>query len=215
MLVEKFHMKLPCWIILVSLCDFDCPAFRISKAYNLFMSTPNNTESLVLNTNFISGISSSVFSLINLQILDLDKNFIEELPSDITLPLSGGSLQHLYLSNNKLTTISDELFKLKQVTNLWLSNNRITSTIPTGIGMMTNLQELDLESNLFEGSIPTELYSLSKLHTLILHDNLLSGSISPLISQMTSLRILDLDSNAISGELPAQIGFLSQLSQLQ
>ena len=174
-----------------------------------------NAESLVLNTNFISGVSSSVFSLVNLQMLDLDKNFIEELPSDITLPVGGGSLQHLYLSNNKLTTIPDELFKLKQVTNLWLSNNRITSTIPSGIGMMTNLQELDLESNLLEGSIPTELYSLSKLHTLVLHDNMLSGSISSLISQMTSLKILDLDSNAISGELPAQIGFLSQLTQLQ
>ena len=98
------------------------------------------------------------------------------------------------------------------MTNLWLSNNRIASTIPTKFGMMTQLQELDLESNLLNGPIPDELYSLTNLQTLYLHDNMLAGSISPLISQMTSLTILDLDTNYISGELPSEIGLMSFLN---
>ena len=173
-----------------------------------------NLESLILNTNRITSFSSAVFSMVNLKVLDLDKNFIEEILSDIS-PLGSDSLEQLYLSNNKLTSVPNELFRLRQVKNLWLANNKIASTLPTGIGMMTKLEELDLESNLFEGHIPTELYSLANLHTVYLHDNMLSGSISPLISRMSSLQILDLDTNFISGELPAEIGLLSKLSQLQ
>ena len=189
------------------------------KAHVQFLSgilnQKKHTESLVLNTNVITGFSSSVFTMVNLKLLDLDKNFIEEIPSDISPPVSGGSLRDLYLSNNKIPSIPDTFFQLQKVTTLWLSNNRIASTIPTKFGMMTQLQELDLESNLLNGPIPTELYSLANLQTLYLHDNVLTGSISPLISQMTSLTILDLDTNYISGELPSEIGLMSQLSQLQ
>ena len=207
-----------CWFLVPSLVEILLSFVPLTKAHIqlcLPSSTKNHTESLVLNTNVITGFSSSVFTIANLKLLDLDKNFIEEIPSDISPPVSGGSLQDLYLSNNKIPSIPDTFFQLQKVTTLWLSNNRIASTIPTKFGMMAQLQELDLESNLLNGPIPTELYSLTNLQTLYLHDNMLTGSISPSISQMTSLTILDLDTNYISGELPSEIGLMSQLSQLQ
>lgn len=183
--------------------------------YLLLLFLSSTAEHLGLTKNLISGFSSSVFGMANLRVLDLDKNFIEEIPSGINPPSDGGSLEELYLSNNKLTSIPDDLFQLQHVKNLWLSNNKISSPLPSGLGMMTKLQDLELETNYFTGSIPTEMYSLTNLQNLYLHDNILTGQFSPLFSQMTNLKVLDLDTNYISGELPKEIGMLSQLSELR
>ena len=164
--------------------------------------------------NLIWGFSPNIFGMNQLRVLDLDKNRIEEIPSGIAIPSGGSRLEELYLSHNKITSIPDEMFQLKNVTCLWMSNNQISTPIPSGFGTMMRLEELDLELNYFTGSIPSEIFNLANLRNLYLHDNALSGTISPLFSRMASLEILDLDTNHISGIVPTQIGLFRRLSEL-
>ena len=147
--------------------------------------------------------------------LDLDENYIWEIPSEIIYPSGGTQLTELYLSNNKIEFIPDGLFQLQNVTHLWLRDNKISSPLPSGLGMMKKLVELDLERNFFTGTIPDEIYSLVNLQALFLYDNILTGTLSPSLSQMKSLKILDLHTIYISGVIPTQIGLLSQLTELQ
>jgi Leucine-rich repeat (LRR) protein len=148
-------------------------------------------------------------------VLDLDGNFIGEIPSEIMRPSGGSHLTELYLGNNEITSIPDELFQFQNVTHLWLSSNKISSALPSGLGMMKKLVELDLENNFFTGAIPAEIYSLVNLQNLYLYDNILTGTFSPSFSQMKSLKILDLHTNYMSGLIPTQVGLLSQLAELQ
>ena len=172
-----------------------------------------NAKSLVFHTNSIWSFPPSVFAISSLQVLDLDHNFIQEIPSEL-IPPSGSNLTELYLSNNQITFIPDELFQLQSVTHLWLANNQISSSLPSGLGLMEKLVDLDLEHNFFTGSIPADIYSLVNLQSLYLFDNMLTGTLSQSISQMKSLKILDLHTNYISGVVPSQIGLLDQLTEL-
>lgn len=151
----------------------------------------------------------------SLQVLDLDTNFIGEIPPGIIRPSGGSRLAELYLGSNKIASIPEELFLLQNVTNLWLSNNKISSPLPSGLGMMKKLVVLDLEHNFFTGTIPSEIYSLVNLQSLYLYDNILTGKLGSGLAQMSSLKILDLSSNYLSGVIPTQIGLLSQLTELQ
>ena len=47
-------------------------------------------------------------------------------------------------------------------------NNEFTGSIPTEVGLLTNLLYLDLSKNKFEGSIPSDFDSLTLLEYLAL-----------------------------------------------
>ena len=79
-------------------------------------------------------------------------------------------LRTLHLVNCQLSgTISSSLLsKLSDLESLDLSNNNLTSSIPTEIGLLTNLQRLYLYGNNFDtGNIPTtELNQLTLLNDI-------------------------------------------------
>ncbi|PKI31494.1 hypothetical protein CRG98_048115, partial [Punica granatum] len=71
-----------------------------------------------------------------------------------------------------------ELVKiLMALKGLNFSHNNLTSSIPSSVGNLTNLEWLDLSSNKLNGDIPGELADVSSLTTLNLSNNLLSGPI--------------------------------------
>ncbi|XP_058071090.1 receptor-like protein 1 [Magnolia sinica] len=79
---------------------------------------------------------------------------------------------------------------------------------------LKNLQELDLQSNELEGSLPPCLSNLSSLQLLDLSDNRLSGQISSsLISSLTMLRFLSLSYNHFEGSL--SFSSFANLSKLE
>ena len=63
----------------------------------------------------------------------------------------------------------------------------MTGTIPTDLGDLTSLTELDLYSNQLTGQIPTELGNLSNLTGLDLSGNQLTGTIPSSFTSLTGL----------------------------
>jgi len=179
---------------------------RVPDEISLFV----DLEYLSLSENQVRSIPASLINLPKLKVLDLHKNRLQEIPGG---DYGSSILEELYLSYNGISTIPDGFFQLRSVKILWLANNRISSTL-SGFGKMTLLEELDLESNEFNGPIPEEMFSLVNLKVLYLYDNELAGQFPPGLSQMTSLTELDLHSNHIGGELPTEIGSFSSLSEL-
>ncbi|KAK7290238.1 hypothetical protein RIF29_04514 [Crotalaria pallida] len=71
-----------------------------------------------------------------------------------------------------------------RITSLHLNNLYLKGSIPSSLGQLEHLQEIDLSHNFFSGSIPSSLGNLS------------------------SLEYLDIRSNSLTGNLPESIGVL-------
>ncbi|KAM3926822.1 volume-regulated anion channel subunit LRRC8A-like [Leptodactylus fuscus] len=182
-----------------------------------------NLKQLRLNHCQLDHISSSIFSLVKLQKLDLSNNnlsFLEELASLqqlknlVSLYLSSNnissipphmarvsSLEKLCINHNKLTSISAAVFKLTRLSYLNLSNNAISS-LPAEIGKLITLEFLSVSYNNLT-SLPEQLFSCTKLKTLRLSHNKIC-IISTLIGQLTELTHLDLLENQLE-KLPTEL----------
>ncbi|KAL7559187.1 hypothetical protein ACA910_013194 [Epithemia clementina (nom. ined.)] len=120
-------------------------------------------------------------------------------------------------SNNMVGTLPDELSTLYGMTQMLLSNNSLTSTIPLGISNQTRLAVLDLEMNQISGSpIPPQILILGKsLKQLFLSNNLFAQErIPPDIELLTELTDLWMANNRLVGPIPTTIGVLTRLRSL-
>jgi len=75
----------------------------------------------------------------------------------------------------------------------------IQGTIPSEIGLLSDLRILRLGNNAIHGTIPTEISQLNHLRELSLHDNFLSGTIPPV--SPSALKRLELSNNMLTGDL--------------
>ncbi|TYH37648.1 hypothetical protein ES332_D12G054800v1 [Gossypium tomentosum] len=140
----------------------------------------------------------------------------------LTLPsINFTSLSVLDLSENSFNSlIPPWLFNLTGLTELYLTWDFFSGSIPAEFANLKNLQVLDLSDNLnLEGQIPGLLGNLSKLQLLDLSANNFHGDIYGLFSGFSSnpnskLESLDLSSNSLTGELPESLGLLKHLQHL-
>ncbi|XP_042518655.1 probable leucine-rich repeat receptor-like protein kinase At1g35710 [Macadamia integrifolia] len=107
-------------------------------------------------------------------------------------------------------SIPTQIGNLNNLTELDLSYNEFTGSIPSQIWNLRNLERLELGSNLLSGSIPTQIGTLRNLSELDLSHNEFTGS----IPDLGWLTLLNLSYNKLSGSIPAQIGSLRNLSEL-
>jgi Leucine-rich repeat (LRR) protein len=149
------------------------------------------TIELNLSLN-LTEIPLEVFTLINLQILNLRNNKISIIPKEIKYLTN---LQILNLTSNKILIIPEEIKYLTNLQVLFLSNNKI-SVIPTEIKYLTNLQKLNLGNNKIS-TIPEEIKYLINLQVLCLGNNKIS-TIPEEIKYLTNLQYLYLNNNNIS-----------------
>ncbi|XP_058002603.1 receptor-like protein 46 isoform X6 [Hevea brasiliensis] len=101
------------------------------------------------------------------------------------------------------------LFHLQTLTSLHISLNDIHGQIPgVGFANLTELVELIMVENSFNGSIPPQLFSLRHLEKLDLGHNLIAGTLGSNLGNLSNLRELRLNDNLFHGQIPKQIGRL-------
>lgn len=113
------------------------------------------------------------------------------------------------------TTIGD----LSKLVELDLSGNNLSNNmsvnIPNQFGQLTVLEKLDLSDNNLSGSAPSRLWSsLTKLKTLDLSGNEFSGAIPSRLRNLSTLTDLDLSDNKFSGNVPGSLDRLTALKTL-
>ncbi|PHT80800.1 hypothetical protein T459_13815 [Capsicum annuum] len=90
----------------------------------------------------------------------------------------------------------------------------IEGEVPTDIGGLKAIVELDLSSNHFSGMLPITLGDLQNLKILNLSNNSFSGPIPLSFASLISLEILDLSVNALSGTIPRSLEELLYLKAI-
>ena len=112
------------------------------------------------------------------------------------------------------TTVSPATLS-KHVTQLVLSGEGLTGTIPAELGNLSNLKFLYLQHLQLTGTIPAELSNLSTLERLLLNHNQLTGTIPVELGGLANLESINLRNNQLTGTIPAELGNLSALETLQ
>lgn len=112
------------------------------------------------------------------------------------------------LGNARLSgSLVPELGVLQNLQYLELYKNRLTGHIPSAIGKLQSLVSLDLYNNNFTGSIPYSLGKLSRLAFLRLNCNKLTGRIPRELTLITTLKAIDLSNNDLCGTIPVTGSF--------
>ena len=101
------------------------------------------------------------------------------------------------------------------VTAISLGSTGISGTLPTAIGYITALRQLDMCCNNIQGTLPSEIGYLTSLIYIQLESNSLIGTIPTTIGLITALTLLSLDSNHFTGTVPTSFGLLTNLRYLQ
>ena len=128
---------------------------------------------------------------------------------------SDGRVTEVELSENRLTgIIPREIGRLNNLRSFYLVNNQLTGSIPPEIGQLSDLVYFGLSHNQLTGVIPPEIGRLVNLSALYLADNQLTGSIPPEIGKLRNLVHLLLFENQLSGQVPPEIGMLTDLTFL-
>ncbi len=147
-----------------------------------------------LQSNNLNGVSitgndipTKIGNLVNLQILDLENNF---------------------LTGN----IPQEVGDLIQLTYLDFHNNKLSGGIPTNLNKLTNLEEVFLFENALTGSIPNNWANINSLKRLFVNDNQFSGLV-PDFSSSLALIHLSIKNNAYQfGDFESQFSTYQTLT---
>jgi len=168
----------------------------------------------------------------NRRIFSHDQRGIDQYPLDV-LEGSLMCLEHLYLSENDLSSIRDWIFHLpslntlvindNRLNRLWrgsptcfnlkilnISNNQLTH-LPSSIGSLINLNELYVSNNQLT-HLPSSIQSLTNLNSLDVSFNQLTHLPSS-IGSLTNLYSLNVYANQLT-DLPSSIGSLTNLDSL-
>ena len=109
--------------------------------------------------------------------------------------------------------IPTDLGELSMLTNLNLRSNQLSGSIPGSLGQLSRLTSLNLHTNKLSGSIP-DLSGLTRLEGLYLPNNMLTGPVPKWLNGMTSMRELWLWGNELSGTIPDLSG-MTRLEKLK
>ncbi|KAG8372162.1 hypothetical protein BUALT_Bualt12G0037800 [Buddleja alternifolia] len=164
-------------------------------------------ESLLLgDNNFSRDIPKSLVGMSNLSLLDLGSNGFGGDVQEIFGRLH--QVKYLFLCGNSYAggLVLSGIHKLRNVSELHLSDNNFFGPLPVEVSQMLNLKMLVLANNSFAGNIPDEYGNLSSLQVLDLSFNELSGSIPPTFGKLSSILWLMLANNSLTGEIPAELG---------
>ncbi|GFU46208.1 leucine-rich repeat-containing protein 58 [Trichonephila clavipes] len=143
------------------------------------------------------------------QFLFLQHNRLDFIPENL---YKLRNLKHVDLSNNFLTEINEAIFELKQLSILVVRNNLLGDlSLPKKLSTLEQLQELNLSGNLFR-TIPPEIVDVPNLKSLHMGGNQLE-ELPRDIWKLQKLEVLYLGGNRLR-DIPAEMGRLHRLRSL-
>ncbi|KAI8566731.1 hypothetical protein RHMOL_Rhmol02G0064800 [Rhododendron molle] len=105
-----------------------------------------------------------------------------------------------------------------------LKVNQLNGTIPTNIGLLSNLMYIDLSTNSLSGTIPLSIANLTRVVELGFSQNLITGHLDPRLfsdrgssqakTGLLSIQRLLLTYTLLGGPLPSEMGNLEHLTLL-
>uniref|UniRef100_A0A3Q3LQP3 Leucine rich repeat containing 7 n=1 Tax=Mastacembelus armatus TaxID=205130 RepID=A0A3Q3LQP3_9TELE len=167
----------------------------------------HNLKELWLDNNSLQSIPGTIGKLRQLRYLDLAKNRIETLDTEIS---GCEALEDLLLSSNMLQHLPDSIGMLKKLTTLKVDDNQLTS-LPNTIGSLSLLEELDCSCNELE-SLPPTIGYLHSLRTFAADENFLT-ELPREIGNCKNVTVMSLRSNKLEF-LPDEIGQMTKLRVL-
>ncbi len=179
---------------------FGVNIFNIPKEISLL-----DISHLRINCGFLREIPNFIYSMHQLEELDLEDNYISYIDDSISLL---DNLKHLTLSHNLISKLPRGLFDLK-LSSLNMRRNLLRK-IGSEIGEMSELEYLNLSINQIR-KIPRELFNID-LKYLILDGNFLR-SIPNDINKLVHLKHLSIRNNARNIKLPKTLYNLTQLEK--
>uniref|UniRef100_A0A1J3FF28 non-specific serine/threonine protein kinase n=1 Tax=Noccaea caerulescens TaxID=107243 RepID=A0A1J3FF28_NOCCA len=168
-----------------------------------------------LGQNFLTGkLPNGLVYLPNLALLELQNNFLTgEIPEEEAGNERLSSLTQINLSNNRLSgPVPGSIRNLRSLQILLLGANRFTGQIPGEIGSLKSLLKIDMSRNNFSGKFPPEFGDCLSLTYLDLSHNQISGQIPAQISQIRMLNYLNVSWNALNQSLPVELGYMKSLT---
>ncbi|XP_057503391.1 probable LRR receptor-like serine/threonine-protein kinase At3g47570 isoform X3 [Actinidia eriantha] len=175
----------------------------------VFLASQNNLtrESSSLELSFFTSLANCR----HLEYLGISLNQFNGI-----LPASFGNLsttlQRLEAFGcNLMGDFPSGIGNLSSLEVITLDSNELTGFLPETRGRLQLLERLYLEHNRLQGSIPNDLCLLNKLGDIYLSDNKLHGPIPTCLGEHKPLRSLYLDSNNLTGTIPLTLWSLTDL----
>ncbi|XP_051213217.1 uncharacterized protein [Lolium perenne] len=181
------------------------------------LANASKLQSIDLGVNSLTGPVPSLGSLSDLQLLNLESNFLEAHVREFLLSLVNCRLLVvLTLSGNKFSgQIPSTIGNLSQLNELYLDSNDLSGNIPASLGKCKQLDMLNMSFNNLQGPIPSQLLNSTSLSQgLDLSNNNLTGLIPEEIGALIHLVHLDISVNKFSGQVPVSLGQCVQLYSL-
>lgn len=116
-----------------------------------------------------------------------------------------GHVSTIQLRENYLRGSLEKFSSMKYLKNLIvfsIFSNNIQGSLPSEIGNLSYLQELNISWNQFSGCLPESFYELKALRVLKIDHNNFMGILSKKLGDMKELRYLNVSYNLLEGELP-------------
>ncbi|CAB9503089.1 Leucine Rich Repeat [Seminavis robusta] len=88
--------------------------------------------------------------------------------------------------------------------DLFLEDNNLQGSLPPEMFLLTHASIVGLAKNSLVGSIPSEIADLSDLKAFVLHENQLTGTVPP-IEPFPRIMLVQLSDNQLNGTLPTKL----------
>ncbi|XP_019619223.1 PREDICTED: uncharacterized protein LOC109466062 [Branchiostoma belcheri] len=173
------------------------------------MQTIGSSKDLDLSHKRLKEIPPAVFSITELDILDVSDNPLGSLPVNIA---SLHNLKEVRAAGCDVSEVSGNISRCAYLTRIDLSRNPRLASLPPTMKQLRYLKHVALSSCELT-SLPENLTLLATVETLDLSQNQLT-SLPPGIAALTRVKVLIISDNAF-GTIPESIESLGRLDRLE